>query len=69
MVKHGIEHGFKEVEFARTAMEIKSTVGAEPRDLKIYIKHPNSLLNKLVSRVTKLMNPKIDWEQRHPFKS
>lgn len=69
MVKHGIENNFEEVEFARTAMEIKSTIGAEPRDLKIYIKHPNFLLNKLVSGVTKLINPKIDWEQRHPFKS
>ncbi len=68
MVKHGIENDFKEVEFARTAMEIKSTIGAEPRDLKIYIKHPNKYLNRLVKRVTSLMNPKIDWEQRHPFK-
>lgn len=68
MVKHGIENQYEVVEFARTAMEIKSTIGAEPRDLKIYIKHPNGFLNLLVSRVTKLINPKIDWEQRHPFK-
>ena len=68
MVKYGIENGYEHVEFARTAMEIKSSVGAEPKDMMVYIKYENKILNRLVGKVTALINPKIDWTQRHPFK-
>ena len=68
MVKHGIENNYAHVEFARTAMEIKSSVGAEPKDMMVYIRYENKILNRLVGKVTDLINPKIEWTQRHPFK-
>lgn len=69
MAKFGIENNFKEIVYARTAMEIKSSVGAKPEPMVIYLKHTNSILNSILKSVFKLMNPSKDWEERHPFKS
>jgi len=68
MVKHGIENDFENVEFARTAMEIKSSVGAEPKNMMVYIRYENKILNRLVGKITALIKPNIEWTQRHPFK-
>ncbi|WP_235835925.1 GNAT family N-acetyltransferase [Cognatitamlana onchidii] len=68
MLQYGIEQEFKSVVYARTAMAIKSSVGAKPYPMVMYMKHTNALLNLLLKPVFKLMNPKQDWEERHPFK-
>lgn len=67
MAKFGIEHNFKHVVYARTAMEIKSSVGAKPKAMRLYLKHTNSFLNAILKQVFRLMNPSQDWEERHPF--
>ena len=67
-VKKAIHLGSKKVVFARTAMEIKSSVGATPKELCIYLRHENALLNKVVSPIINLLNPEEKWVQRHPFK-
>lgn len=67
MVEYGIEKGFKSIVYARTAMEIKSSVGAKPYDMVMYLKHTNGLLNAIIRQVYNLMNPKRDWEERNPF--
>ncbi|MFD2724755.1 GNAT family N-acetyltransferase [Hyunsoonleella rubra] len=67
MAKFGIEHGFKHIVYARTAMEIKSSVGAKPEPMVLYLKHTNGILNGILKQVFKLMNPSQDWEERHPF--
>ena len=67
MVEYGIERGFKSIVYARTAMEIKSSVGAKPHDMVMYLKHTNKLLNAIIGQVFSLMNPKRDWEERNPF--
>ncbi len=67
MAKFGIEHKFKDVIYARTAMEIKSSVGAKPKAMRLYLKHTNSILNAILKQVFRLMNPSQDWEERHPF--
>ena len=69
MLKFGIENKFESVVYARTAMEIKSSVGAKAEPMVIYLKHTNSFLNAILKQVFKLMNPKQDWKERHPFKS
>lgn len=69
MLDFGIQNKFKSVVYARTAMEIKSSVGAEPYAMVIYIKHTNSIINKILKPVFKFMNPSITWEQRNPFKN
>ena len=67
-VKKAIELKKKRIIFARTAMEIKSSVGAEPVEMCIYLRHENTLLNKVVSPIINLLNPHETWVPRHPFK-
>ncbi len=68
MIDFGIKNQFKEIVYARTAMEIKSSVGASPKSMTMYIKHTNAIINFLLQPIFKLMNPLQDWVERHPFK-
>ena len=68
MLQFGIENKYKKVVYARTAMAIKSSVGAKPIKMFMYLKHTNWLMNTLLKVIFKLMNPKQNWEERHPFK-
>jgi hypothetical protein len=68
MVSFGIENKFSSIVYARTAMVIKSSVGAKPKNMIIYMKHTNWIMNTLLKYIFKLMNPKQDWKERHPFK-
>ena len=68
MASFGIQHQFKAVVFARTAMEIKSSIGAKPFDMYIYLKHTNNFIaNTILKLVVKYANPVRDWDERHPF--
>lgn len=67
MAEYGIKNNFKQVVYARTAMEIKSSVGAKPYDMVMYLKHTTPLLNATIKQIYNLMNPKRDWEERNPF--
>jgi hypothetical protein len=68
MSSFGIQHQFKQVIFARTAMEIKSSIGATPHKMHIYLKHTNNIIaNTVLKLVVKYANPVRDWEERHPF--
>jgi len=67
-IKKAIDLGSKRIIYARTALEIKSSVGAEPRELCIYLRHENAMLNKVVSPIISVLNPAENWVQRHPFK-
>ena len=68
MAKYAIDNKFEKVVYARTAMEIKSSVGAKPASMVIYLKHTNGFLNAVLKQVFRLMNPTQDWQERHPFK-
>lgn len=68
MAKFAIDNKFENVIYARTAMEIKSSVGAIPKPMVIYLKHTNPFLNVVLKQLVKLMDPTQNWEQRHPFK-
>lgn len=69
MLEFSIENKFTSIVYARTAMEIKSSIGATPKEMNVYIKHTNPFMNKSFRRIFKLMNPSQGWEERHPFKS
>jgi hypothetical protein len=56
------------VMFSRTALEIKSSVGAEPHDLYCYLRHHNNMLNCLTGTVLDYLKPVEEWQPRHPFK-
>ena len=70
MVDFAIQNNFKTVVYARTAMEIKSSIGAKPIKMHIYVKHANNIIaNTVLSLIVKYMNPLRKWEERHPFKT
>lgn len=68
MVDYGIKYSFKQVVFARSAMEIKSSVGAEAIDTYGIIKHTNPLINIFTGKLFKYFEPEITWKKRSPFK-
>lgn len=67
MVAYSINKQFKKIIFGRTALEIKSSVGAEPITTYGYIKHENLLINTFLPTIFKQMNPKVEWQKRSPF--
>jgi predicted N-acyltransferase len=69
MVGCGIKNGFTCINFGRTALEIKSSVGAKPKQLFGWMNHQNTLINKNLAFFFKLLEPEAKWTQRHPFKS
>lgn len=68
LIKAGIEQKAGYINFARTALEIKSSVGAEPVDLFYLGKHTNPLKNALFTPILAYFNPTVDWVQRRPFR-
>ena len=68
MAAYAINNRFESVVYARTAMEIKSSVGAQPETMFIYLKYTNSFVNALLKQIFNLMNPAQKWEERRPFK-
>jgi len=68
LIKEGINAKANKIQFARTALEIKSSVGAVPYDMLCYLKHKNTWKNKLVPRLLGFMVPEKEWQPRTPFK-
>ncbi|MAT55050.1 MAG: hypothetical protein CMN32_11265 [Saprospirales bacterium] len=68
ILRQGIEAGAKKVVYARTAMEIKSSVGAVPVDMLCYIKAAHPVTNKVLPHLLEYLRPPDDWVQRKPFK-
>jgi len=69
MLTYAINNNFKTLVFARTAMEIKSSVGAKPNTMHIYMKHANNFIaNKILKLIVNTLNPIKKWNERHPFK-
>ncbi|TNE57827.1 MAG: GNAT family N-acetyltransferase [Bacteroidetes bacterium] len=69
IVRIGIEHDCEQVVFARTALEIKSSVGAVPEDLYCYLRHQNNLANHFTGTLLDYLKPVEEWQIRHPFKT
>ena len=68
MIAYSINQGFKEVIFARTALEIKSSVGAKPVKMFGFIQHHNSAINKYMDKLFCYLEPETVWKERNPFK-
>lgn len=68
LVEDAIAFGAKNLIMSRTAMEIKSSVGAEPHDMYLYLKSPSTLINKGVAKGLSFFKPDTDWQPRSPFK-
>lgn len=68
LVAQAIAKNKSYIDFSRTAIEIKSTVGAKDVPLYLYIKHVNPIWNKMVSPILGLVKPDKDFIIRNPFK-
>jgi predicted N-acyltransferase len=68
MICYSINKGFRQIIFARTALEIKSSVGAVPEKMYGFIKHHNSFINLFISRIFGYLEPELAWKERNPFK-
>lgn len=55
--------------FGRTALEIKSSIGALPQDMYCYIKHFNPVFNLVIGWLIRKYDPVEEWLPRHPFKT
>ena len=58
----------EEIIFGRTALEIKSSIGAKPVMMSGFIFHSNKLINRYIGKIFEKLEPPIEWQQRHPFK-
>jgi len=69
MIGIGLDYRADQIIFSRTALEIKSSVGAEPYEMYCYLRHRNPISNRFVKNFVDYLTPKEEWKQRHPFKS
>lgn len=67
MVREGIDKGVKRIIFARTALEIKSSVGAVAEEMYCYTRHWNNLPNRFVPKIFSYLSPVEEWTPRKPF--
>ncbi|MGQ7946546.1 8-amino-7-oxononanoate synthase [Flavobacterium sp. WC2509] len=68
MVAYSINKGFKEIVFARTALEIKSSIGAKPKEMFGFAQHTNSVADLVFEKAFNYLEPKVVWQERNPFK-
>lgn len=68
MVAYSINKGFKEIIFARTALEIKSSVGAKPQEMFGFAEHSNPVVDLAFEKVFCYLEPTVIWKERNPFK-
>ena len=65
-VREGIEAGSKLLDLGRTALEIKSCLGAEPRQMFLHIRFRYPCVHALIKPVFRRLGP-TPWEPRNPF--
>lgn len=68
MINYSIKKQYKGIIFARTALEIKSSVGAKPYEMVGFIQHSNPLINRFAGKIFKSLEPETIWQERNPFK-
>nr|WP_315174070.1 8-amino-7-oxononanoate synthase [uncultured Flavobacterium sp.] len=68
MIGYSIKKEFQTIIFARTALEIKSSVGAKPETMHGLMEHKNPIINYFLPRFFNYLEPKTVWQERNPFK-
>lgn len=67
-IQIAIEKNLKTINFGRTASEIKSSVGATPQDLTVYLRHKKSITNRILKLFLQRVQPTA-FQQKFPFKN
>ena len=68
MNAYTISNDFESIDFSRTAMEIKSSVGAEPYEMYGFLRHTNPVMNRVLRATFKKFYQPEEWIPRNPFK-
>jgi len=68
LINMAIYHKMEIIDFARTALEIKSSVGAVPCELNIYMRHRNRISSNMIKFIFEYLTPNEEWQPRSPFK-
>ncbi len=68
IVRIGLNAGCCTIVFARTALEIKSSIGAVAHSLWCYVRHQNGLFNNFTATILDYLKPVETWQPRHPFR-
>lgn len=69
LAETGIAKAMKRVVYGRTAMEIKSSVGALPHPMFLYVKHRAPAVNFIIRQVVRYLAREERWTLRNPFKA
>jgi len=67
-IRIGIDYQVSQINFGRTASEIKSTIGAHPEQLMCYIRHKNRAINGLLKPFFGMVKIK-DFKKHKAFKT
>jgi len=67
-IEIAINKKIKTINFGRTASEIKSSVGAKPQDLTMYLRHKKSITNRILKLFLQRVQP-TPFQQKSPFKT
>ena len=68
MIACGISLKFKNIIFGRTALEIKSSVGAIDTPMFGFMRHSQPLINQFLGRIFNYLEPETTWKRRSPYK-
>lgn len=68
LIEFALNHRVKRIIMGRTAMEIKSSVGALGFDMHCYLRHTNPFINALLPRIYRTLETDFSWKPRNPFK-
>jgi predicted N-acyltransferase len=68
MIACGIRLKFENIIFGRTALEIKSSVGAIDVPMFGFMHHSQPLINQFLGRIFNYLEPETTWKRRNPFK-
>ncbi|CAI8385534.1 MAG: Uncharacterised protein [Polaribacter sejongensis] len=66
-IEIAINKKLKIINFGRTASEIKSSIGAVPQDLTMYLRHKKRITNKILKLFLQRVQP-TPYQQKFPFK-
>ncbi len=68
LLNQAITGGFRHLDYGRTALEIKSSVGAEATDFAVLVKARYGWLNRLIPLFTPAVYSAPEWVARNPFR-
>jgi predicted N-acyltransferase len=68
MIACGIRLKFEKIIFGRTALEIKSSVGAIDTPMFGFMRHSQPLINQFLGRIFNYLEPETTWKRRSPYK-